>query len=246
VVIPTYQEARNIGDVLARVRRALPDADVLVVDDGSPDGTAELAEAAGAALGGIEVLRRPGKDGLGRAYQDGYRRGLDAGYDLLVQMDADLSHDPGALPDLVAPVLAGEADVAIGSRYVPGASIPDWGWRRRALSRWGNRYTGAMLRLGVRDATAGFRAYRSEVLTAIDLDHVRAGGYGFQIEMADRAWRAGARIVEIPITFTDRTEGSSKMDGSIVVEAMALVTWWGVARRLRGTQPRQALPSLER
>jgi glycosyltransferase involved in cell wall biosynthesis len=243
VVIPTYQEARNIGEVLARVRQALPDADVLVVDDASPDGTAELAESADAALGRIHVMRRPGKDGLGRAYQDGYRWGLDAGYELLVQMDADLSHDPDALVDLVAPVAAGEADVAIGSRYVPGASIPDWGRRRRALSRWGNRYTGAMLGLGVRDATAGFRAYRAEVLTAIGLDHVRAGGYGFQIEMADRAWRAGARIVEIPITFTDRTEGTSKMDGTIVVEAMALVTWWGVARRLRRSRPRQALPT---
>jgi dolichol-phosphate mannosyltransferase len=239
VVIPTYQEAKNVVDVLTRVRRALPCADVLVVDDASPDGTADLAQDVADALGQIEVLRRPAKDGLGRAYREGYRQGLACGYDVLVQMDADLSHDPAALPCLLAPVVAGRADVAIGSRYVPGAGIPDWDWRRRALSRYGNRYTRWALRLPVRDATAGFRAYRADVLRTVGLERVRAGGYGFQIEMADRAARAGSRITEVPITFTDRRQGTSKMDGRIVAEAMLLVTWWGAARRIRDLRDRR-------
>lgn len=233
VVIPTYQEAGNVDRILAGVRAALPDADVLVVDDASPDGTGARAEAAAERLGRIEILHRAGKDGLGRAYREGYRKGLDAGYEVLVQMDADLSHDPADLPRLVAPVLDGSSDVVIGSRYVPGAGIPDWGWGRRALSRYGNRYTGAMLGLEVRDATAGFRAYRAEVLEAIDLDRVQAGGYVFQIEMTDLAVACGARIVEVPIVFSDRTRGTSKMDRSIVAEAMLLVTRWGIGRRVR-------------
>jgi dolichol-phosphate mannosyltransferase len=233
VVIPTYQEAGNVTTVLERVRRAAPAAHILVVDDGSPDGTADLAEAAARDLGQIDVLRRSGKQGLGSAYRAGFAWGLERGASLLLQMDADLSHDPATLPALMAPIDAGEADVVIGSRYVPGGEIPPaWGWHRKALSRWGNRYVGVVLDLGVRDATAGFRAYRADTLAKIDLASVRASGYGFQIEMAYSVQRIGGRIVEVPIVFGERTHGTSKMSGAIVVEALALVTWWGVRDRL--------------
>ena len=231
VVIPTYQEAENIATVLRRVRSVLPAASVLVVDDGSPDGTADLAEATGAEVGQVQVLRRPAKAGLGSAYRAGFARGLDEGYDVLIEMDADLSHDPAELPQLVRLVEAG-AGLAIGSRYVPGGATPHWPLPRRLLSRWGNRYVAIVLGLGVRDATAGFRAYRSEVLQAIDFASTRADGYAFQVEMAYRARQSGAVIDEHPITFSDRVRGTSKMSGRIVVEAMLLVTWWGVRDRL--------------
>ena len=237
VCLPTYNESATVAEVLRLARAAVPDAHLLVIDDGSPDGTAAIAEGVAAELGGVSVLRRPGKAGLGSAYRDGFRRGLAEGYDALVEMDSDLSHDPAALPTLLGELEAG-ADLAIGSRYVPGGVIPDWSWHRRALSRWGNRYAAAALHLDVRDATAGFRAYRAEILARIDLDEVRADGYGFQIEMAYRVARLGGRIVEVPITFVDRTEGTSKMSGRIVVEALALVTVWGVRDRLRALRRR--------
>jgi len=230
VVLPTYQEADNIVNVLRRLHAVVPSATVLVVDDGSPDGTASLAEAAGAEFGGIEVLRRPGKTGLGSAYRHGFRWGLARDFDVMVEMDADLSHNPAELPRLLAAIDEG-ADLVVGSRYVPGGSIPDWTWRRRALSRWGNRYAAAMLGLEIADATSGFRAYRAKVLADLDSVWVRADGYGFQIEMAYLIAQLGYRIVEVPISFTDRTEGHSKMSSSIVVEALALVTWWGVRDR---------------
>jgi dolichol-phosphate mannosyltransferase len=232
VVLPTYQEASNITAMLERLRAVVPAAHVLVVDDASPDGTAELAEKVAAELGGIDVLRRPGKDGLGSAYRAGFRHGLAEGYDVLVEIDADGSHDPAALPALLAAIEHG-ADLAIGSRYVPGGAIPDWPPMRRFISLAGNRYVELMLRLRVRDATAGFRAYRADVLRRIDLPAVRADGYGFQVEMAYRVARLGGRIVEVPITFTDRVEGDSKMSGRIVVEAFVLVTLWGIRDRLR-------------
>jgi len=231
VVLPTYQEADNIAIVLRRLRADGGGVDVLVVDDASPDGTAEKAERLAAELGHVEVLRRSGKLGLGSAYRLGFAWGLEHGYDVLMEMDADLSHDPAAVPSLVAAVAQG-ADAAIGSRYVPGGSIPDWSWHRRLLSRWGNVYAARMLRLPVHDATSGFRAYRAPVLAAMDLDAVRADGYGFQIEMTMRADRAGARFHEVPISFTDRTVGTSKMSSRIIVEALALVTLWGVRDRL--------------
>lgn len=234
IVLPTYQEATNIVTVLQRVRAVVPTAEILVVDDSSPDGTADLAERAGVELGSIDVLRRPGKSGLGSAYRDGFARGLEAGVDVLVEMDADLSHDPAALPSLLAPALSGDADLVIGSRYVPGGAIPAWPVHRRALSRWGNRYAAAMLRLPVADATAGFRAYRSEMLRRIDLGSVSTDGYGFQIDMAYRVHRARGRIVEVPIEFADRVRGKSKMSGRIIVEALAAVTWWGVRDRVKG------------
>jgi len=229
VVIPTYNESENIDRVLRRVRGALPDATVLVVDDGSPDGTGDIAEKVGTEIGNIELLRRTEKSGLGSAYRAGFRWGLDRGFDVCIEMDADLSHDPDALPDLVAPLGKG-FELVIGSRYVPGGSIPNWAWHRRLLSRGGNVYASTLLGLGVTDSTSGFRAYSASMLNRIALDNIRAEGYGFQIEMTYQAKRAGAPIVEVPIRFVDRTEGESKMSMIIVVEALGLVTWWGIQR----------------
>jgi dolichol-phosphate mannosyltransferase len=229
VVLPTYNEAENLDRVLRRIRKALTTATVLVVDDGSPDGTADIAEVLGKELGNIEVMRRPAKSGLGSAYRAGFRWGIDHGFDACIEMDADLSHEPEALPGLIAPLDSGQ-DLVIGSRYVPGGSIPDWTWHRRLLSRGGNVYASALLGLGVADSTAGFRAYRSSLLEKIDLDRIRADGYGFQIEMTYEAKRAGGSVVEVPIRFVDRVEGESKMSMFIVVEALGLVTWWGLLR----------------
>lgn len=231
IVLPTYNEAANIDTVLGRVRTAVPDADILVVDDNSPDGTADLAAAAGDRLGQVEILRRPGKSGLGPAYRAGFRWGLERGYEAFVEMDSDLSHDPDALPSLLEGLE--RANLVIGSRYVPGGSIPNWALHRRLLSQWGNRYAAAMLGMKVRDLTAGFRAYDAAALRAIDLDQVRADGYGFQIEMSFRTARAGGTVTEVPIRFVDRVAGESKMSMHTVVEALALVTLWGL-RRLAG------------
>ena len=230
VVIPTYNEAENIDEVVSRARAAVPDAHVLVVDDNSPDGTAAIVEGLGDDR--VHLLRRPRKGGLGAAYRAGFAWGASEGFDVMVEMDADLSHDPAALPTLLAGIDGG-ADLVIGSRYVPGGSIPDWAWHRKALSRWGNRYAGTMLGLGVADATAGYRAYRATMLERLDLASIRADGYGFQIEMTYRTAGAGGTIVEVPISFTDRTRGTSKMSSRIIVEALVLVTRWGFADRLR-------------
>ncbi|CAB4867852.1 MAG: glycosyltransferase [Actinobacteria bacterium] len=233
LITPTYQEAQNIEEFLKRARAGLPEADILVVDDNSPDGTADVADAAAISLGQIEVLRRPGKAGLGNAYRAGFAIGLARGYEVLVQIDADLSHDPAVLPQLIAALDAG-ADLAIGSRYVPGGSIPNWPARRRALSKYGNAYTGFMLRTGVADATAGFRAYKAEVLRLIDYSATRSKGYGFQIETAYRVAKTGSKIVEVPITFTDRVRGHSKMSLAVMVEEMIMVSWWGIRDRVLG------------
>jgi dolichol-phosphate mannosyltransferase len=231
VVLPTYQEAGNIRTALTRLRGAVPDACILVVDDNSPDGTAALAEEVGRELGNIDVLRRPGKDGLGSAYRAGFAHGLASGFDVLVEIDADGSHDPAVLPQLLAAVERG-ADLAIGSRYVPGGSTPEWPAIRRAISVIGNRYAGFVLGLDVRYSTAGFRAYRAEILGKLDLPAIRADGYGFQVEMAYRISRLGGRIDEIPIVFRDRVEGVSKMSWRIVAEALVLVTFWAMRDRL--------------
>lgn len=243
VCTPTYLEVENIEEFLHRARAALPDADILVLDDNSPDGTADVAETVAKELGGIEVLRRPSKRGLGNAYRAGFSIGIDRGYDVLVQIDADLSHDPAVLPGLVGQ-LADGADLAIGSRYVPGGSIPHWPWHRRALSRYGNLYTGFMLRTGVHDATSGFRAFTADTLQAIDFGTTRAKGYGFQIELAYRVKRIGGTIREIPIEFTDRVRGHSKMSLAVMAEEMALVSWWGIRDRFDGTA--SAAPPLQR
>jgi dolichol-phosphate mannosyltransferase len=230
VIAPTFLEAPNIEEFLERLRTAVPDADVLVVDDNSSDGTADIAERVARQLGRIEVLRRPAKTGLGSAYRAGFTVGTERGYELLVQMDADLSHDPAALPDLIA-AIDGGADLVIGSRYVPGGSIPHWPWMRRALSRYGNRYAALVLGTPVRDATSGYRAYRADMLKAIDYASTRATGYGIQIELAYRIWKWGGRITEVPIIFTDRVRGNSKMTWRIAVEELTLVTWWGARDR---------------
>jgi dolichol-phosphate mannosyltransferase len=232
IVLPTYNEAENIVEVLERIADAVPGADVLVVDDGSPDGTADIAEHWSAEHGGhVTLLRRGAKAGLGSAYRAGFAYGIAQGYDALIEMDSDLQHDPAALPSLISAVEAG-ADLAIGSRYVPGGHIPDWPKHRQWLSRGGNRYASIVLRLQVRDATAGFRCYRSSTLSRIDLERITADGYGFQIEMAYNVARLGGRIVEVPITFNDRERGTSKMSSRIVVEALLLVTWWAICDRI--------------
>ena len=232
VVLPTYNEAENIDHVLRRIRAALPDAGVLVVDDGSPDGTGDLAEKLGGELGNVEVLRRPAKSGLGSAYRAGFAWGLERGWEAFVEMDADLSHEPEALPSLIAPLEQG-VDLVVGSRYVPGGSIPNWRWHRRLLSQGGNIYAALLLRLHVTDSTSGFRAYRAEALRRIDLGAIRAEGYGFQIEMVYQVLEHGGQVTEVPIRFVDRVEGKSKMSMHIVVEALLLVTWWAGKRAAR-------------
>ncbi|MEW6476296.1 MAG: polyprenol monophosphomannose synthase [Actinomycetota bacterium] len=241
VVLPTYNESATIAEVLRRIRAVgLPDVDVLVVDDSSPDGTADLAAALAGELGGIEVLRRPSKSGLGSAYREGFKIGLGQGYEALVEMDADLSHDPSVLGDLLAEIEGG-ADIVIGTRYMPGGKIPDWSWYRRAISRAGNLYARFMLDLPARDATSGYRAYHRRALERINLTAVRADGYGFQIEMAYKVVRAGGILAEVPIEFRDRTLGRSKMSSRIVLEALLLVTWWGLSGRLRARRKQRAL-----
>ena len=232
VVIPTYQEAENVTDFLGRVREAAPEVDILVADDNSPDGTGKLAEKVGAELGQIQVMHRPSKEGLGAAYRAGFGQGLAEDYDVIVQMDCDFSHDPAVLPDLIAAVTTGGADCAIGSRYVPGGSTPNWPFYRSLLSRYGNRYTAALLQLGIRDATSGFRAYRASTLRRIECGTTRANGYAFQTELAYRMVQEGLVIVEVPITFVDRALGKSKMSARIISESMALVTFWGVRSRV--------------
>jgi len=223
VVVPTYQEVDNVEPLLTRLRAACPRADVLVVDDASPDGTAQRVEEIAADLGGIRVVQRPARGGLASAYADGFDVAMDTGYDVAVEMDADLSHQPEELPQLLRAVADG-AGLAIGSRYVAGGGSVGWSAARRLLSRAGGGYARAMLRLPVHDATSGFRAYRTSVLRAIDRDAIRSHGYGFQIEMTYRALEAGARITEVPITFHERTAGRSKMSPAIAFEALAVVT----------------------
>ena len=228
VVLPTYDEILNIETMLRTLRSVVPDCDVLVVDDGSPDGTANRAAEVAIELGGIEVLRRHEKSGLGAAYRAGFSWGLERDYDHFVEIDCDFSHDPAALPGLL--VAAERNDVVIGSRYVRGGTIPQWSLSRRLLSRGGNQYASIMLGLGVADSTAGYRVYSREALEKIKYQKVKADGYGFQIEMTYRAKRSGSSIVEVPISFTDRELGESKMSGAIVIEALWLVTKWALER----------------
>ena len=230
VVIPTYDEAPTIRKAVERVRATVPDADVLVVDDGSPDGTGEIADTIAAQDGQVHVLHRARKEGLGVAYVAGFRWGLGRGYGTLVEMDADGSHRPDELPGLLSALVG--ADLVLGSRYVPGGRVVDWPWRREVLSRGGNLYTRLALGVPLRDVTGGFRAYRASALRRLDLDDVAAQGYCFQVELAWRAVQAGMRVVEVPITFVERVEGTSKMSGAIVREALWQVTRWGVARRV--------------
>jgi dolichol-phosphate mannosyltransferase len=233
VVLPTYQEAENVGPISTAILGALPGATLLVVDDGSPDGTGELADGLAAADPRIRVLHRPDKQGLGRAYLDGFGRALDGGASYVVQMDADFSHDPAALPGLIAPVTGGSADLVIGSRYTAGGGVVDWGLGRRFISRGGSLFARTVLRLGPNDLTGGFKAWRAQTLAGVPFDGVHAGGYVFQIEMTFRADRRGARIVEVPIVFRDRRVGQSKMSRRIVAEALVVVVQLR-AEELRG------------
>ncbi|MDR2564603.1 MAG: polyprenol monophosphomannose synthase [Bifidobacteriaceae bacterium] len=230
VIIPTFNERESLPGVVERLRRAVPAAHVLVADDASPDGTGEWADAAAAADSHVHVLHRSAKEGLGKAYLAGFAWGLERGFDPLVEMDADGSHRPEQLPDLLAALDRG-ADLAIGSRWVKGGEVLNWPRRRKLLSRGGNAYVSIMMGLRIKDSTAGFRAYRASLLRSIDLSTVEAHGYGFQVNMSMAVRDAGARIVEVPISFPEREAGVSKMSGSIVREAMWLVTKWGLARR---------------
>jgi dolichol-phosphate mannosyltransferase len=223
VVLPTYDEAENIGPITAAILDALPEALVLVVDDGSPDGTGRIADGLAAADPRIRVRHRAAKQGLGRAYLDGFGIALESGASVVVQMDADFSHDPAVLPELIRPILEGTADLVIGSRYTAGGGVTDWGIGRRLISRGGSLFARTILGLSPRDLTGGFKAWRAETLAAVPFDGVHAGGYVFQIEMTFRASRLGARIREIPITFRDRRVGQSKMSRRIVVEALVVV-----------------------
>lgn len=238
VVVPTYEEIDNIELLCRSVREALPDADILIVDDSSPDGTADRAEQLGRELGRIEVLRRDRKSGLGSAYRAGFRHAIDRGAEVCVQIDADLSHPVVSLPALVGCVGLG-ADLVIGSRYVPGGRAVAWGRRRQMLSRWGNRYAASVLGLAVNDATSGFRAYRTSALERMHFETVRAEGYGFQVEMTHRLIAARGSIVEFPIIFRDRVAGESKLSIDILREAlwMVLVLW---ARDFGGRRRRRA------
>ena len=225
VCVPTYNEAENVatlvGRVLAVFTRYEIDGHVLVIDDASPDGTGRIADGLAEADPRVRVLHRAGKQGIGPAYRDGFRQALDAGAERVVEMDCDLSHDPEALPALLTATR--HADLVIGSRYVPGGRIEDWGLVRRMISRFGCWYAQAILAIPVRDLTGGFKCFRREVLDALPLDEVDAAGYGFQVEMTYRAWLKGFRIVEVPITFRDRDQGRSKMSQRIVVEAAVLI-----------------------
>ena len=232
IVVPTFDEVDNIEILIGRVRDSVPGAKVLVVDDASPDGTAEAARRAGA-----DVLERSGKSGLGAAYRDGFAHALASEAEIVVQMDADLSHDPQYLIELLSAVRAG-ADAAIGSRYVPGGECVDWPRLRRFLSRWGNRYAAGMLGLAVNDATSGYRAYSTSMLRRIDVASVLAEGYGFQVEMTHRLVRSGARVVEVPIVFRDRERGVSKLSYRIVGEAFRLVLRLAVDDLRRGRRRR--------
>jgi dolichol-phosphate mannosyltransferase len=230
VVVPTYNEAATLRKVVERVRSTAPTADVLVVDDASPDGTGEIADGLAELDPRVHVLHRPRKEGLGIAYVAGFRWGLEREFDTFVEMDADGSHQPEQLPRLLDALP--DADLVLGSRYVHGGEVVDWPWYRELLSRGGNLYTRLALGVALRDITGGYRVYRAGALRSLGLDTVASTGYCFQVDLAWRAVRAGLRVVEVPITFVERSEGMSKMSGGIVREALWQVTRWGLAYRV--------------
>ncbi|WP_329114223.1 polyprenol monophosphomannose synthase [Streptomyces sp. NBC_01465] len=238
VIIPTYNEAENIKPIVARVRAAVPEADVLVADDNSPDGTGKIADEIVAGDPQVHVLHRKGKEGLGAAYLAGFQWGIDNGFGVLVEMDADGSHQPEELPRLLT-ALKG-ADLVLGSRWVPGGRTVNWPKYRQFISRGGSTYSRLLLGVAIRDVTGGFRAFRKETLEGLGLDEVASQGYCFQVDLARRAVEAGFHVVEVPITFVEREIGDSKMSKDIVVEALWRVTVWGVgsrANKLLGRKP---------
>jgi dolichol-phosphate mannosyltransferase len=239
IILPTYNEAENLAPIAAAILAAAPGATLLVVDDGSPDGTGTIADGLAGADARILVRHRPAKQGLGRAYLDGFGIALGAGARFVVQMDADWSHDPAALGGLLRPAVEGTADLVIGSRYTPGGGVVDWGIGRRLISRGGSTFARVVLGLPAHDLTGGFKAWRAATLAAIPFDGVHAGGYVFQIEMTFRASRSGARVAEVPITFRDRRVGQSKMSRRIVFEALIVVVQLRaeeILRQLRGAR----------
>lgn len=239
VIIPTYNEAENITPIVSRVRAAVPDADILVADDNSPDGTGKIADEIAAGDSQVQVLHRKGKEGLGAAYLAGFRWGTERGYGVLVEMDADGSHQPEELPRLLT-ALKG-ADLVLGSRWVPGGRVVNWPKSREMISRGGSTYSRLLLGLRTRDVTGGYRAFRAETLDGIGLDQVASQGYCFQVDLARRAVEAGYHVVEVPITFVDREIGDSKMSRDILVEALWRVTSWGVTSRTNRVLGRKAL-----
>jgi dolichol-phosphate mannosyltransferase len=231
VIIPTYDEADNVEWIVKSVLEQQPDVDVLVADDGSPDGTGEIADRLAVADARVHVMHRTNKQGLGSAYRAGFAWGLERGYDVLVEMDADGSHRPEDLGRLLTASAAG-ADLVLGSRWVPGGGVVNWPWYRKVISRGGTFYAQLMLGIPIKDATGGYRAFRSTTLERLPLDEVASQGYCFQIDMARRVLDAGMTIVEVPITFVERVRGESKMSGGIVREALWRVTVWGFQRLL--------------
>jgi dolichol-phosphate mannosyltransferase len=233
--MPTYNERQNVESMAGRVRAAVPDADLLVVDDNSPDGTGDLADKLAETDPHVQVMHRTEKAGLGKAYIAGFNWALDRGYDVIIEMDADGSHQPEHLPSIIGTLkgMGGDADLAIGSRWIRGGKTVNWPKSREALSRCANLYVRIMLGMGVHDATAGFRAYRAQTLRAIDLGTVESTGYSFQIDLTVRVFHAGLKIVEVPITFIEREYGASKMSRGIILESFWRVAQWGTASRLR-------------
>ncbi|WP_069816586.1 polyprenol monophosphomannose synthase [Streptomyces sp. TP-A0874] len=230
VIIPTFNEAENVKATVGRVRAAVPEAHVLIADDNSPDGTGKLADELAAEDERVRVLHRKGKEGLGAAYLAGFRWGIEHGYDVLVEMDADGSHQPEELPRLLTAL--GGADLVLGSRWVPGGRVVNWPKYREMLSRGGSTYSRFLLGVPIRDVTGGFRAFRRKTLEGLDMAAVASQGYCFQVDLAWRAVKAGFHVVEVPITFVDREHGSSKMSRDIVAEALWRVTAWGVGSRV--------------
>jgi dolichol-phosphate mannosyltransferase len=232
IIMPTYNERQNLEIMAGRIRESVPDADVLVVDDNSPDGTGDLADKLGEADNHVHVMHRTEKAGLGRAYVAGFTWALEQGYDAIVEMDADGSHRPEDLPKLLT--AASGADAVIGSRYVPGGTVVNWPKSREFLSRGANVYNRVMLGISVKDATGGFRVYRAATLRKLDLHNIESAGYCFQIDMTLRVLQAGLKITEVPITFVERERGSSKMSNAVIREAFFRVAQWGISARLRG------------
>jgi glycosyltransferase involved in cell wall biosynthesis len=243
IIVPTHNEAANISEVLDRIHDSVPEADVLVIDDQSIDDTRPIVRERADGDPRIRLVERSVRRGLGDAYLHAFGLGLDDGYDALVEIDADLSHDPAAIPMMLDLADRG-ISLVIGSRYIPGGSVIGWPRRRTWLSRWGNRYASLVLGLALNDATAGYRVYRADALRRIGLDGVRADGYGFQIEMTYRAVQAGLSVVEVPIAFRDRIAGISKMHRGIVIEAFRLVTIWGLADLITFRRARRTYRSL--